>query len=305
MFDGKREDLEAAMTYFQESLQSGPESEESPVRLRAALSMAHCLQLRFIRTGNPDDLEESINSGRRALSLCPKDHPRRPHVLLTFADALGKRFTQMERIEDSTNSIAHALEALSLSRENSPSRLNTTATLATHLCNRMKKTGTPEDRTKCMEYAQEALDSCTPDHQVRPRMLYILGSCHQLRFENTDDLDKAIDLFRDSLESIPDHSPTRFALVNDLSAVLLQRYEAAGQRSDLEESIGLGRQMLSTYPRSEGHPDRARSLHILALCFLERVKATEDEGDNEWSILYAKERYELLDIINDAFTYGI
>ena len=78
------------------------------------------------------------------------------------------------------------------------------------------------------------------------------------RFEQTDsigDLNRAIMMEENAVESIPDDHPDRAMYLNNLGIALQSRFERTGSMEDLDRAIVTKEQAVESTP--DDHPDRA------------------------------------------------
>ena len=158
----------------------------------------------------------------------------------------------------------------------------------------IKKTNDEKDLVKCMNYGLEAVNRCSPKSHFRPIIIYNFAWCYQCRWAQTldlADLNAAIGYFYESLESLPSRSIIHLALANDLSAARRIHYEFTKEFENITRNVGLCLEMLDQYPPSHGHPERVRTLSILASSLRDRFDVTRDKNDITNAIQYARENH--------------
>jgi tetratricopeptide (TPR) repeat protein len=108
-----------------------------------------------------------------------------------------------------------------------------------------------------------------------------LGSWYERTGEITD-LEKAIGIARQAVESTPDDHPGRASYLNNLGGKLQRRYERTGEMADLEEAIGAARQ----------DAGRVSYLHNLGSKLRRRYERTGGMADLEKAIGVARQAVE-------------
>ncbi|KAJ2930140.1 hypothetical protein H1R20_g6951, partial [Candolleomyces eurysporus] len=105
------------------------------------------------------------------------------------------------------------------------------------------------------------------------------------------DLEEAVSLYREVLESRPSSDPDRLSSLNDLGHALQDRYQRTRSAADLEETISLHREALELRPSP--HPDRSSSLNNLGCALRDRYQRTGTVADLEAAISLHREALEL------------
>ncbi|KAB5536166.1 CHAT domain-containing protein [Coniochaeta sp. 2T2.1] len=121
----------------------------------------------------------------------------------------------------------------------------------------------------------------------------ILHYFYQQRYSRTGaiaDLEEAIHVVREAVESTPPDHPDRSAMLNNLGTRLNDRYARTGAMADLEEAILVVREAVESTPRD--HPDLARHLNNLGACLSARYSRTGAMADLEEAIRVVREAVE-------------
>ncbi|KAG9036263.1 hypothetical protein FRB95_009411 [Tulasnella sp. JGI-2019a] len=264
-----------------------------PDRAPSLNNLACALKIRFNRSGDMADLEDSIRHHRESLSLQPLSHPGRTSSLTNLAFALTNRFNRSGDIADLEEGIRHHRESLSLRPIGHAYRATSLNTLACTLTTRFERTDDLAD-LESIRYHQEALTLRPIGHPYRASSLNSLGITLRARFGRLGqmaDLDEGIGRHREALLLHPIGHPDRASSLSNLGNGLGTRFEQTGDTTELEESILHHREAVSLY--QSGHPDRAPSLNNLAYALTKRFKRNGDMANLGDSIRHHQETVSL------------
>ncbi|KAJ7824828.1 CHAT domain-containing protein [Mycena leptocephala] len=182
-------------------------------------------ETRYIRRGNPNDIDEAIRLQREALKLRESPNLRHDSSLNNLAGAIQTRYQDhTQRVPKDIN------EAIQLYRE------------AVELC---------------------GSESSHLDRQSM-FLNNLAGAIHE-RYEHEpdrNDIDEAINLHRDSLKLRPSPHPLRSTSLHNLAEAIHTRFKRMGDSTDIYEVIQLHEDALAL--RSPPHPERSTSLSGLA-----------------------------------------
>ncbi|KIK35601.1 hypothetical protein CY34DRAFT_812029 [Suillus luteus UH-Slu-Lm8-n1] len=250
-------------------------------RPRALDELFWAFRLRFIQSGNIDDLDEGIQFLREAVSLCPKGHTDRDSYLNNLAHSLGYyRFNHSGNPNDLDEAISLHEEALRLRPVGHESRDFSLDTLGGALVIRFNKRGAIDDITRGITLHREALTLRPPGHPRRHATLNNLGIALQRRYDKLDvseDLGEAIDLYRESLRLKPLDDPERHVPLRNLSSVLCSRFRLTQKNEDIKEAINLCQESLASLPLL--HPRRCLSHVSLQRAYLSRYRVQHNPTD--------------------------
>jgi hypothetical protein len=221
--------------------------------------------------------DQQVLRARRALSLCPMNHPKRPQKCMDLARLLWERSKDTGDETSLENAIVLGREALSLTGAG-PSRARACADLADSLIVRFNRKGGESLLDEAIGLQQEALRHRPMDHPRRARLCLDLADSLEKRFSRTNDislLEEMITLKQEALSSRPDDHPARARFCASLAVSLTKHFGHTGDEVSLNQSIIYAREALSLRP--EGHPDRFRSCGNLAGPLVMRFDRTGDE----------------------------
>ncbi len=124
-----------------------------------------------------------------------------------------------------------------------------------------------------------------PDRQDRHHRASMLGGALRLRSERTgsrDDLEQAIVLLRDALQSCPESDSIYGTISEELGIALVLRFDWTGDRSDLDSGIA---RLWTAEERDSADPERASHIRgALVTALSRRYDVTGDQADLDDSI---------------------
>lgn len=202
-----------------------------PNRSFPLLSLASSILIRSIETGHRQDMLEAATLMEDAIPSY-----RQKEDLSQAANSLFEKFSGSSSTSDLQRAISLSQEALELRPTLDPSRWSLLNNLGSALCARSKM-GHPSDLDKAITIHREAIRLISPhDHKYIFSFKNLVESL-QLRFylrHQLPDLEDSIQLQREALSFSPSGRPELFY---DLAHDLSLRYERLCQREDLEEQI--------------------------------------------------------------------
>ncbi|KAG2364434.1 CHAT domain-containing protein [Suillus spraguei] len=234
---------------------------------RALDNLAQAVEARFLQRGTIDDLAESIQHGREAVSLFPEGHSERSTYLNDLALSLNYRFDHQGNPDDLNEAISLYEEALRLCPVGHKYRDFSLDNLGGALYTRFKQRGGDDvnDIIRSISLRRQALTLRPPGNPNRDTSLNNLAITLQTRYEKLDtseDLNEAIDLFRDSLQLTPHGHPFH--------------------HQDVEEAIRLCQDSLEALPSL--HPSRYFSYRRLQEAYLSRYRVQGKCADLSFAV---------------------
>ncbi len=230
---------------------------------------------RYERTGERADLDSAVGVCDAAVRAAPHEDA---DLLGQLGGALRTRFDLDQDKSDLDRAIECFRRAVQATPAGQPNESTWQSNLGTALQARFELTRDAEDLHSAIGHLEEAVVRVPAGHRDRPIMAMNLGAALRLRFELTSDpqdLDRAVLHLRDSLSGSGD-GPGRTLCQSNLGIALLGRYQCDGQRSALEESVGLLLAAARDIPA--GAPARPAILSSLAAvhCSTGRFTAARD-----------------------------
>ncbi|GII88854.1 CHAT domain-containing protein [Sphaerisporangium siamense] len=261
-----------------------------PGRTTMLSNLAIALQVRFERTGVPDDLEQAIEAGREAVQATPTGHPGRAAMLSNLATVLRLQFERIGVPGDLEEAIEAGREALQATPTDHPHRAGRLSELGNALHVRFERIGVMDDLEEAIEAGRKAVQATPTGHPDRAAMLSNLGGALRLRFDRTGlmaNLEEAIEASREVLRATVAGHPYHAGRLSNLGIALQARFRRTGLMADLEEAIEAGREALRVAPA--GHPDRVTMLSNLAIALQVRFERIGVMADLEEAIEAGRE----------------
>ncbi|KAG1847676.1 CHAT domain-containing protein [Suillus subalutaceus] len=229
--------------------------------------LSSALQSRFRQCGSVDDIDESIRVGREAVSLCPEEHTSRAAYLNNLGYSLRLRFDHQRRSHDLDEAICVYEEALRMCPGAPSASVSSDVVMLMTL-------------TKLSASVARALMLIPPGHPDHHTALHNLAITLKIRYDNLDvseDLDEAINLYRESLRLTRLDHPERHRNLYNLSSVLRSRFTKTQKNEDIEEAIRLCQESLEALPSL--HPDRYFSYMRLQEAYSSRYRVQRKSTD--------------------------
>jgi hypothetical protein len=160
-----------------------------------ATNLAACLQLRFMRKGELQDLDESIVMSRQALDSFPEGHAQRSNRLSDLSNALCHRFQETRDAADLDEVLVLdqcAMMAMSLSHVN---RWIVSRATISHLCIRFEVFQAIDDLDRAILISEGLLKTIPDGHVEKDYAACYLAQALLLRGRHMnacEDIDRAI-----------------------------------------------------------------------------------------------------------------
>jgi hypothetical protein len=227
------------------------------------------LKARFERSGDPADIDRSIEAARASLELTsPENRSEYLDRQVNLGAALLAATTR-------AGQPAQLEEAIALFRSTSnPGRAGSARALAlANLCQALQllaeRSGQGEHLAEAIEAGQRATESIPGDSPDRPAVLLNLANALRARADQTAQwsyLDSAIEHARQGVALAFAGDPRRPGHVADLALALWSRFELRGELDDLEEAIAAAQDAAGHTPDASPRlPGRLTNLSAL-LC---------------------------------------
>ncbi|KQX65031.1 CHAT domain-containing protein [Streptomyces sp. Root1310] len=239
---------------------------------------------RYGLTDDPADLEAAIGTLGTALDLLGSDEGSAENARAAAADLAAQLARRHRRTGDS----ADLDRAIDLQRDavrhvprDSPNYATLHVALGQTLLQRFQTRNDLGDLDRCADHLHRALAALPPHAPDRSAVLSTLGSAHLARYEHTGHpphLHEAVDIQREALAACPAGDVQRPLLLGNLALLLRLRHDAVQVgAADLDEAVGLFRQVLALRP---AHSGAGRiTLLQLAETLRSRAEARGSEAD--------------------------
>ncbi|MFI7452835.1 CHAT domain-containing protein [Nonomuraea sp. NPDC049714] len=200
-----------------------------PARAMYLSNLALALALSFDRSGARSDLDEAIETGRRASEEMLADDPRRGATLTNLGAALLDRFDLLGLDADLDESIEVQSTAAHLVADEDVHRRAISANMANAFGLRFERRGDRADLDKAIDYAERAVSAGGPDTPALFEAKTSLAAALTKRFRATGqelDLHQAIDIILDQLHTAPEDHPGRAASFYNLGWAYHELWES-------------------------------------------------------------------------------
>ncbi|KAG1873964.1 CHAT domain-containing protein [Suillus subluteus] len=234
--------------------------------------LAQAVEVRFQQCGSIDDIYEAIQLRREVVFLCPEGHADRDSYLNNLALSLESRFIHQGKLNDLEEAISLHEEVLRLRPVGHKYRYFSLGNLGGTLIIRFNKRDDIDDITRAISLCREALALCPPGHlrhdTILNNNLALALNTRYTKLHVSEDLNEAIDRYRESLRLKQHDDPERHVTLRNLSSALCSRFIQTQENEDVEEAITLCQESLADL--SLLHPDRHHSYCRLREAYMSR-----------------------------------
>ncbi|MFD8005216.1 CHAT domain-containing protein [Streptomyces mirabilis] len=213
-------DLEAAVTYGQQALDTTPA--DYPDRAAVMTSLGLARRLRFQAGGPQDDMEAAVQLARSAVDAVPVNAPERGSLLSNLGVALRVRFVATGAPEDLEAAVQAGRSSVESVAPEHPNRAGYEYNLAHAL------------RLKVRDSSEPPAEDLADYADGRWRRYAVTGE--------SADLDAAIDAGRRVVAVATSDDPNRELYLSNLSLAVWTRFEATGAPEHLDAVVDVGRQ---------------------------------------------------------------
>ncbi|MEV1065716.1 CHAT domain-containing protein [Streptomyces sp. NPDC050263] len=281
-FSGQVHWVDWAVRALQSSVRTLPRDDLNRGVPLLELGQAHAS--RYGLTDDPADLESAIARLRAALDVFGADEGSAENA----GAAASVLAVQLAHRHERTGDAADLDQAIELQRDAvghaSPDSLNFAAlhgSLGQNLLQRFVDRHDLGDLDRCVDHLQRALAVLPPHSANLPALLSSLSSAQRARYEHTGHrphLYEAVETQRAAVAACPPGGSQRRFLLGNLALLLRLRHDAEGVgTADLDEAVGLLRQVLALWPGDSGNG--RITLLQLAEALRSRAEARGDDAD--------------------------
>ncbi|MET7423715.1 hypothetical protein [Dactylosporangium sp. NPDC005555] len=272
-FTGDREQLDEAVEATRAAWATTPH--HHPDLVWRCLNLGNSLRTRFERTAALADLDEMVRVLREAVALAPDGHVDRPMFFSGLTAALGLRFAHHGELEDLDAAVDAARAAVDACPLGRADRHRYLTSLSVMLERRYRRQRQAEDIDEAVAVAEAAVAQGSHHVSGSAARMSNLGGALSVRAGATgtiEDADAAVVACREAVRL----GSARQGHLN-LSDALHQRFELAGDLSDLTEAAATIRAALAD--ADTGDPGTASLWLGLGLVLFSRFQRTGEEGD--------------------------
>lgn len=237
----------------------------------------------FERTEAVADIDDAVETARRALRTTPSGHREYARWLTHLSVALRSRYERTGAVADLDDAVESARAAVRASVAVPPDHTVCLAALANALRIRFERGGPIADLDEAIDTARRAVRLAPADSLGQAAFLNSLGTVLLTRYErtgSTDALHEAVDVLRRAVRATPSSHPKHPVCQHNLCLALRTRFERFGVATDLDDAIDAARRAALAAPTD--HPGHAAHLSILSAALRSRFGSagnTEDLDD--------------------------
>ncbi|KAI0092061.1 hypothetical protein BDY19DRAFT_990808 [Irpex rosettiformis] len=272
-------------------------SHGNDARATYATCLAVVLRERYSRSGDPDDLHDSIALHLQVLSFRPPGHPDRFESLTNLANCHFACFECLEESNDLESAVKYDSEALCLLTPDHPKRISALLALAADHGARFWKDELQDDFHRSRALYEEALllTTTVEDNLRIAQQLASLLFTHYRTNRIVAILDQAIEVCSRPFYATHDISPTtQLPAIRLLADLCLTQYiEGSQEARYLEGAIQYSKRALNYLPEASSLSDRLNALMNLSYALVARFSLTNVADDIEQSIQLCTEAGEL------------
>ncbi|MFC5824735.1 CHAT domain-containing tetratricopeptide repeat protein [Nonomuraea insulae] len=263
---------------------------EDPELAKVMSNLASALQARYEHGGGLDDLDEAIETGRRAFGLFPEGGADRLVPLTALAVALRRRSGLTGRLEELEEAVSLARQAAGATPPGSPAFAERHVNLAVALVFRFEWRAEEADLTEAVALHRLVLADGGAGNPKRATHLCNLATALYTRFDaggGTADLTAAIEATREAMavQGLP--VPVRAAGELNLCNYLRARFHYSNASEDLDAAVRAGQAAADLL--TEHSPTRPAALANLGMALHVRFGRKRAETDLERAIEVLRE----------------
>jgi len=221
---GRQEDLDLAIGVLAEAYELA--EDDSPILPRCLNLLGGALSLRYERTGDLADLEQSIAAQRAGVQRAlPQD---RPLLLGSLGAELRRRYQHSQDENDLNEALAAFEEAVRLAPPDSPELAYHLGNLGASYAERFYQAADPGDLDRAVEQMRAAVAATQPGSGARAYALNNLGTALGTRYsasKEPKDLEDAVEAWSQACRLAPRDSTQLPAYLNNLGYGLALRYD--------------------------------------------------------------------------------
>jgi CHAT domain-containing protein/tetratricopeptide (TPR) repeat protein len=234
------------MESLQSILAEKPEMGTQAAEARIAILIDRIKQLKeiFTTTEHIQYFNQSLEMRREILALTPPDdHHNRALQSHLLSNELSDRFAETEDLGDMEEAIELGIQALDLTSESDPRRIVFLRRLEFLFEEKYAETEDLADLDEVIRYQRLSIEATESETSLlMPARLIVLGKKLEVRAEvkgEISNLNESIEIFKQVIDLMPENQQAKKSLI----LILYSRYTWTGDIQDLEECVGIHRQI--------------------------------------------------------------
>lgn len=237
-------------------------------------------QLKFMRSGELEDLEKAIDFDIQAVSRLSFDQPTRSGRFANLGISLRLRYERLGSLADLENAIQAYEDGLLASGQHTPANYYSNWGGLYSLL--FRRVGNIDNLNRAIELTEKGAAEMAPGFPGRLFAIHTLSLAYEDRFSQlhaVEDLEKAISLMAETIRgTVPGNSDLADRL-NVMSCLLHRRYHRVGALEDLHTAIMFSEDAVRATPVDHQHrADRLCNLSQRLLCKSATLKSLEERS---------------------------
>lgn len=255
------------------------------------------------------DLERSIPLFQQVVDQTTQHDRHRLHGLMGLGSAYCEMFKEKRKIEDINKSIECLREAVDMTPEDDTGIIHRLKELGKAYHARYLEAENTTDRERCIEVWELSIElSMDSDYEDCDTLAFdiqwiaYLGELGDLYHGKYLDLggmphlERAIELYRQVVDSLPKDQPYRAGRIFHLGIAYGNKHQATGATEDLKQCISLYEDARKLLPKD--HQKRPNLMENLGLAYRDRHLKTDSLEDIQLAIRLIEEAVDLTPKIN-------
>jgi len=248
-------------------------------------NLGNALAARYERGGHPEDRQQAIGVHRQVVREIGDADPDRAGILANLARALllapvpGSQDAARSRADDIAEAVTAARGAVEATDPVSPAMPGRLAVLGTALAAGPEQSRDASDLRDAVEALRTAHGLAGGDPTVAIALGAVLTTLYDITGQPSA-ADEAVRVLRGHVGTAP--GPLKAAVLTNLSAVYLARFERSGTLRDLEAGLEAAR--IADQYRGPDDPARADALVNLGSALVRRFAVSQALGDLDEAI---------------------
>ncbi|GAA0466299.1 hypothetical protein Aca07nite_77180 [Actinoplanes capillaceus] len=280
--DGDPGLLTEAITAGRAAVEAGPDD------ATAHANLALSLRTRFLATGEPADLDESIRLARVAADDAHAGDPNHGMFVSALSVSLQIRFEQFGRVVDLDDAVAAGRSAAAILPTGHPGRASSMINLANALRTRASLRGELADLRESVDVCRTVLAGLPARHRQQATALANLALALRDRYlalHDPTDIDEAVEASRAAVAALGATDPERPVYLMGLTRILRTRHKHEPGHDDVDEALQAARAAVTAGGDS---PYQPISIEELSLTLLERYEDSSAAPDLDEALHYAR-----------------